>query len=40
MQFDGMVHRQIVGIAMGSNCAPLIADFFSCIVMRGVLYLI
>ena len=26
MQFDGMVYRQIVGIPMGTNCAPLIAD--------------
>ena len=26
MQFDGMVYKQIVGILMGTNCAPLIAD--------------
>ena len=26
MQFDGMVYEQIVGIPMGANCAPLIAD--------------
>ena len=26
MQFDGMVYQQIVGIPMGTNCAPLIAD--------------
>ena len=28
MQFDGMVYQQIVGIHMGTNCAPLIADLF------------
>ena len=28
MQFDGMVYQQIVGIPMGINCAPLIADLF------------
>ena len=28
MQFDGMVYKQIVGIPMGTNCAPLIADLF------------
>ena len=28
VQFDGMVYQQIVGIPMGTNCAPLIADFF------------
>ena len=27
-QFDGMVYQQIVGIPMGTNCAPLIADLF------------
>ena len=26
VQFDGMVYQQIVGIPMGTNCAPLIAD--------------
>ena len=26
MQFDGMVYQEIVGIPMGTNCAPLIAD--------------
>ena len=26
VQFDGMVHQQIVGIHMGNNCALLIAD--------------
>ena len=33
VQFDGMVYQQIVyqhivGIRMGTNCAPLIADLF------------
>ena len=28
MQFDGMVYQQIVGIPMGTNCAPLKADLF------------
>ena len=30
VQFDGMVYQQIVGIPMGTNCAPLIADFLYC----------
>ena len=28
MQCDGMVYQQIVGIPMGTFCAPLIADLF------------
>ena len=28
LQFDGMVYQQIVGIPMGTNCAPLIANLF------------
>ena len=28
VQFDGMVYQQIVGIPMGTNYAPLIADLF------------
>ena len=28
VQLDGMVYQQIVGIPMGTNCAPLIADLF------------
>ena len=28
VQFDGMVYQQIVGIPMGTNCAPLKADLF------------
>ena len=29
VQFEGMVYQQKVGIPMGTNCAPLIADLFS-----------
>ena len=28
VQFGDMVYQQIVGIPMGTNCAPLIADLF------------
>ena len=28
VQFNGMVYQQIVGIPMGTNCAPLISDLF------------
>ena len=28
VQFDGIVYQQSVGIPMGTNCAPLIADIF------------
>ena len=28
VQFDGMIYQQIVGIPMGTNCAPLIGDLF------------
>ena len=28
VKFDGMVYQQIVGIPIGTNCAPLIADLF------------
>ena len=28
VQFDGMVYQQIIGISVGTNCAPLIADLF------------
>ena len=37
MQFDFMVYQQIVGIATGTNCAPLIADLFL-YVMSGIPY--
>ena len=26
--FGGTVYRQIIGIPMGTNCAPLVADLF------------
>ena len=35
VQFDGMVYQQIVGIPMGTNCAPLIADLFSILLREG-----
>ena len=38
VQFEGMVYQQIVGIPMGTNCAPLIADCFY-FVIRGILLL-
>ena len=28
VRFDGQLFRQIVGISMGTNCAPLLADLF------------
>ena len=28
VRFDTKLYRQIVGIPMGSNCAPLIVDLF------------
>ena len=33
LQFDGMVYQQIMGIPMGTNCAPTYFYF----VMRGIL---
>ena len=27
-QFGTKLYRQVVGIPMGTNCAPLVADFF------------
>ena len=35
LQFNGMAYQQIVGIPMGTNGAPLIADLF--LVTRGIL---
>ena len=32
IRFDSKLYRQIVGIPMDTNCAPLVADLFS--VMR------
>ena len=37
MRFGSKLYRQIVGIPMGTNCAPLVADFFLCFVMRETL---
>ena len=28
IRFGSMLYRQIVGIPMGTNCAPLVADLF------------
>ena len=28
IRFDSKLYRQIVGIPMGTNCAPLVADLF------------
>ena len=30
MVFGGYVYQQTVGIPMGTNCAPLVADVFLC----------
>ena len=38
MSFEGMVYHQIVRIPMGTNFAPLIADFLN-FVMKGILCL-
>ena len=29
VQFEGMIYQQIVGIPMGTNCAPFIAELLS-----------
>ena len=36
IRFGSKLYRQIVGIPMGANCAPLVADLF-CFVMRETL---
>ena len=28
VKFGGMIFQQIIGILMGTNCAPLLADWF------------
>ena len=28
VEFDNRIYRQVIGIPMGTNCAPLIADLF------------
>ena len=30
VRFGGQIFRQIVGISMGRNCAPLLANLFLC----------
>ena len=37
MQFEGMVYQQKVGIPMGTNCAPLIADLILFCYERDVM---
>ena len=39
VQFEGMVYQQIVGIPMGTKCAPLISDFFSILLWEEFLCL-
>ena len=34
IRFGCKLYRQIVGIPMGANCVPLVADLFFCSVMR------
>ena len=34
IRFGTKLYNQTVGIPMGSNCAPLIADFFLCCYER------
>ena len=36
IRFGTELYRQVVGIPMGTNCAPLVADLFL-FVMRGTL---
>ena len=36
VQFDGMVYQRIVGIPMGANCTPLIADLFFILLWEGL----
>ena len=35
VQFEGMVYQQIVGIPIGTKCAPLIADLFFILLSEG-----
>ena len=28
VEFNGKIFKQIIGVPMGTNCAPLIADLF------------
>ena len=34
IRFDTKLHRKTVEIPMGTNCAPLVADFFC--AMKGI----
>ena len=36
VQFDDMVYQQIVGIPIGTNCAPLIPDLFFILLREGL----
>ena len=35
VQFEGMFYQQMVGIPMGTNCAPLIADLILILLWEG-----
>ena len=39
VQFEGLLYHQIVGISMGTNCAPLIAIFLFCYERDFMFYL-
>ena len=36
IRFVNKLYRQIVGIPMGTNCAPLVADLFFYFVMKEI----
>ena len=38
IRFVSKLYRQIVGIPMGTNCAPLVADFF--VLLLETLYVV
>ena len=38
VQYEGMVYQQMVGISMGTNCAPIIADSFLFCHERVLMY--
>jgi hypothetical protein len=35
VSFGGILFQQVVGIPMGTNCAPLLADLFLCLYESG-----
>ena len=37
VQFEGMVYQQIVGIPIGTNCSPLVADLIYFDIVEGFL---